>query len=173
MTRRLALLALLAAPLAAVAQDALVIPGDAPDWLSMEAAVAEARAEGKLVVVYGFAPWCGFCVRFDREVFTDDAVQAYLAEHFAAVRLDLDSDGPVQFFDASLTQRQLGAVMGITGTPTSVFVSADGELITKLPGFHDPETFRLALRYVREEAYATATFEDYLSANRAGGAARQ
>ena len=168
MTRLAALLLIALAASAAGAQDALVVPGDAPDWLPMEAAVAEARAEGKLVVVYGFAPWCGFCVRFDREVFTDDAVQAYLAEHYAAVRLDLDSDGPVQFFDASLTQRQLGAVMGISGTPTSVFVSADGELITKLPGYHDPETFRLALRYVREEAYETATFEDFLASERGG-----
>ncbi|MDT7856221.1 thioredoxin fold domain-containing protein [Rubrivirga sp. S365] len=166
MTRRLALLLLLAAPLAAGAQDASVVPDDAPDWLSMGDAIAAAQAEGKLLLVYGYAPWCGYCVRFDREVFTDDAVQAYLAEHFAPVRLNLDSEAVVPFFDVSVSEAELGQAMRIAGTPTSVFVAADGEMITKFPGYSDPETFGLVLRYVREEAYETATFEDFLEARR-------
>ena len=164
---RLLALALLL-PLAASAQDASVIPDDAPDWLSMDEAVAAAEAGGKTILVYGYAPWCGYCVRFDREVFTDDAVQAYLAEHFAPVRLDLDSDVTVQFFDATVTARELGHAMSISGTPTSVFVAPDGELITKLPGYTDPETYGLALRFVREGAYETATFAEFLEAERAG-----
>ena len=168
MTRHLALFFALAAPLAAGAQDASVVPADAPDWLSMADGIAAAQAEGRLLLVYGYAPWCGYCVRFDREVFTDDAVQAYLAEHFAPVRLNLDSEAVVPFFDASVTEAELGRAMGISGTPTSVFVAADGEMITKMPGYTDPETFGLVLRYVREEAYETATFEDFLEAERAG-----
>ena len=166
MTRRLALLLALAAPLAAGAQDASVVPDDAPAWLSMESAIAAAQAESKLLLVYGFAPWCGYCVRFDREVFTDDAVQAYLAEHFAPVRLNLDSEAVVAFFDAAVAEAELGRAMGISGTPTVVFAAADGELITKIPGFTDAETFGLALRFVREEAYETTPFEDYLRAGR-------
>lgn len=162
------LLALVAAPLAAGAQDASVVPDDAPDWLSMEDGILAAGAGGKLLLVYGYAPWCGYCVRFDREVFTDDAVQAYLAEHFAPVRLNLDSNETIQFFDATVTEAELGRAMSISGTPTSVFVAADGELITKLPGYTDPETFGHVLRYVREEAYETATFEAYLEAHREG-----
>ena len=166
--RRPALLALLLLASVAGAQDASVVPDDAPDWLPMGEAIAAAGAEGKVVLVYGYAPWCGYCVRFDREVFTDDAVQAYLAEHFAAVRLDLDSDATVPFFDATVTARELGHAMGISGTPTSVFVAPDGELITKLPGYTDPETYGLALRFVREAAYETATFAEFLEAERGG-----
>ena len=162
------LLALVAVPVAASAQDASVIPDDAPDWLSMEDAVVAAGAGGKLLLVYGYAPWCGYCVRFDREVFTDDAVQAYLADHFAPVRLNLESDAVVQFFDAAVTEAELGQAMAIRGTPTAVFVGPGGELITKFPGYTDPETFGLVLRYVREEAYETATFQDYVELNRQG-----
>ena len=167
---RSALLALaLALPLAGQAQvNAAAIPEDAPDWLSMEVAIATAQAEDKVVLVYGYASWCGFCARFDANVFTDDAIQAYLAENFAPVRLDIEGADSLQFFDARVTGRELGGAMGISGTPTNVFVDTDGSLITKLPGYTDPETFLLALQYVREEAYETTPFDQFVVARRTG-----
>ncbi len=165
-----ALLALLLAlPLAAGAQvDASVVPDDAPDWLAMEDAIATAQTDGRIVLVYGYASWCGFCARFDAEVFTDDAIQAYLGEHFAPVRLDIEGKDTLQFFDASVTGRELGGAMGISGTPTNVFVDTDGSLITKLPGYTDPETFLYALQYVHEEAYTTTPFDAFVVARRTG-----
>ncbi len=169
---RLVLLALavalaVALPLAAQAQvNASVIPDDAPEWLPMGEAIERAQAEDKLIVVHGYAAWCGWCAKMDQEVYTDDAVQAYLADHFTATRLDLEDDTPVQFFDAEVTYMQLGQAMGITGTPTTVFVDTDGSLITKLPGFTNADTYLLALRYVREKAYETMAFDAFLEANR-------
>ncbi len=166
---RLVLLALLALPVAAQAQrDASVVPDDAPDWLPMEDAIASAQADDKLILVYGYAAWCGYCVRFDREVFTEDAVQSYVNEHFAPTRLDLEDTTTVQFFDASVTGVQLGQAMGIAGTPTSVFVDHDGSMITKVPGYVDAETYLHVLQYVKEEAYETQTFDDFLAARRSG-----
>ncbi len=166
---RLLAVALLALPVVAQAQnDASIVPDDAPAWVGLEAAIADAQASDKLILVYGYASWCGFCVRFDREVFTDDAVQAYVDEHFAAARLDLEDTTTVRFFDAEVTGVQLGRAMGISGTPTSVFVDRDGSMITKLPGFTDPETFLISLQYVKEAAYETVPFDQFLAARRAG-----
>lgn len=167
---RLSLLALvLALPLTGRAQvDASIVPDDAPGWLSMEDAIATAQADDRIVLVYGYAAWCGYCARFDAEVFTDDAVQAYLDEHFASTRLDIEGDSTMQFYDASVTGTELGQAMGITGTPTNVFVDTDGSLITKLPGYTDPETFLYALQYVREEAYETTPFDAFIVARRTG-----
>ena len=173
MTKLLALV-LLALPLVAQAQnDASIVPDDAPDWVSLETAIADAQASDKLILVYGYASWCGYCVRFDREVFTDDDVQAYVNEHFAPTRLNLEDTTTVQFFDAAVTGQQLGNAMGISGTPTSVFVDNDGSMITKLPGFTDPETFLITLQYVKEEAYETTPFDQFLAARRAGLDLRQ
>ena len=167
---RSALLALvLALPLAGQAQvDASIVPEDAPDWLSMEEAIAAAQAEDTIVLVYGYATWCGYCARFDANVFTDDAVQDYLTGNFAPVRLDIEGADTLQFFDARVTGRELGGAMGISGTPTNVFVDTDGSLITKLPGYTDPETFLFALQYVREEAYETTPFDQFIVARRTG-----
>ena len=165
---RLALLLALALAVPAQAQtDASVVPDDAPDWLPMADAIADAQAGGKLLMVHVYAPWCGWCVRVDNEVYTDDAVQAYLAEHYAATRLDSDSDDPATFFEYEMARRELASALGVSGTPTAVFVDADGELITKLPGYNDAQTFLLALQFVREEAYDTTTFADFVAARRA------
>ena len=164
----LALLAALAAP-AAAQTDAARIPDDAPEWLSMTDAIARAQAEEKLLVVHTYAAWCGWCARLDREVYSDDAVQAYLAEHYVGTRVDIESDTVVPFFGREISMQGLGTAFGVRGTPTTVFVAPSGELITKLPGYATAETFLFALRYVREGAYETMPFNQFLDAQRGVG----
>ena len=101
-------------------------------------------------------------------MFTDDAVQEYVDAHFAPVRMDIEGRDSLQFFDARVTGRDLGGAMGISGTPTNVFVDTDGSLITKLPGFTDPQTFLYALQYIKEEAYQTTPFDAFVVARRTG-----
>ncbi len=163
MLRPLLVLALaLACALPAAAQvDASQIPDDAPDWLPMADAVAQARATGKTLVVHTYAVWCGWCARLDTDVYTDDDVQAYLAEHFVATRVNTESQDVVPFFDFSVSMAGLAQAFRVTGTPTTVFVSPEGELITRLPGFAPAETFRLTLRYVHEKAYESESFGEF------------
>lgn len=170
MLRRALCLAVLAVALPAAAQtDASRIPDDAPEWRSMADAIARAQADGKLVLLHAYAAWCGWCVRMDQEVYANDDVQAYLAEHYTVTRLDIESDAVVPFFEREIAMAALGSALGVSGTPTTVFVAANGELITKLPGYSPPETFLHALRYVREAAYETMTFPEFVEAQ--GGAA--
>lgn len=170
MLRLAALLALVLALPAQAQNDASIVPDDAPEWQPMTEAIAGAQADGKLLLVHAYAPWCGWCVRVDREVYTDDAVQAYLADHFTATRLDTDSDAPAGFFEHEMSMNELASALGVSGTPTTVFVDADGELITKLPGYNDPETFLYALQFVREAAYDSTSFADFVDARRAAAA---
>lgn len=152
----------LALVLPAAAQvDASQIPDDAPEWLPMGDAVAQARASGKTLLVHTYATWCGWCARLDTDVYTDDDVQAYLAEHFVVTRVNTESQDVVPFFDFTLSMAGLAQAFRITGTPTTVFVSPEGELITRLPGFAPTETFRLTLRYVHEKAYETESFGEF------------
>lgn len=162
---RSALLALALAGLAcrpAPAQtDASVVPDDAPDWRPMGDAIAAARTDSTLVLVHAYAVWCGWCSRLDRDVYTDDGVQAYLAEHFEPTRLDIESADSVAFFNGPATMRRLAETFGVSGTPTTVFFDGEGTYLTRLPGFAPPETFLLVLRYVREGAYEAESFEEF------------
>ena len=158
-----AALALLALPVRAQT-DASLVPDDAPEWRSMSDAVEAARAADRLLVVHAYTAWCGWCARMDRDTYTDDTVQAYLAAHFEATRLDLESREVVPFFEYTASMAELGDALQVTGTPTTVFVDSDGTLITKLPGYNDPETFLYALRYVHERAYEGVSFAEFVQA---------
>lgn len=162
-----ALFVLVALP--AQAQDASAYPDDSPAWVPMPDAIAQAEADDRIILVHTYAAWCGWCTRADNEVYTDDDVQAYIAEHFAPTRLDLESQDSLRFFGHTVTQQQLGQAFAVTGTPTTVFVAADGQPITKYPGYTDARTFRVLLQYVVEEAYDVEPFAPYL--DRANGVA--
>ncbi|GAB5535820.1 MAG: hypothetical protein Rubg2KO_20690 [Rubricoccaceae bacterium] len=165
MNRLLCALALLMAALPAAAQtNAGLIPEDAPTWRSMNEAIALATTNDRLLVLHSYTDWCGWCARMDRETYTDDAVQAYMDEHYEATRLDLESEEVVTFFEHTVSMATLGNALQVSGTPTTVFVDSDGSLITKMPGFQDAETFLHALRYVKEEAYESVSFAEYIEA---------
>lgn len=160
---RLALAAALAlAALPAAAQtDASQVPASAPAWVPMAEAVQQAQAQDKILLVHAYAVWCGWCAQFDREVYTDAAVQAYVSAHFVPTRLDLESAAEVPFFEHTVSMAALGNAFGVTGTPTTVFVAPDGQPISKFPGYTDTATFLLVMRYVVEAAYDTESFEQF------------
>ena len=144
--------------------DASVIPDDAPDWRPLAEAVEHAAAGDKVLLLHGYAKWCGWCSRLDQDVYTDDDVQAYLADNFELARMDIENRETVDFFDFRLPTAWLASGLGITSTPTTIFMdAASGEVITRLPGYADQETFLYALQYVREGAYAEISFNDWVN----------
>ena len=163
----IALAALVMAVPATAQTTAAQIPEDAPNWRTMTEAIELAKANDRLLVIHSYTVWCGWCVRMDRETYTDDAVQEYLDAHYEATRLDLDSDEVVSFFDTTAPMAALGDALQVSGTPTTVFVDSDGSLITKMPGFQDAATFLHALQYVKEEAYETVSFAEFIEAKAA------
>lgn len=168
MRSALALFFLLASGAAVAQTDASVIPDDAPDWKPIEGAVDEARDEGRILLLHGYAAWCGWCARLDQDVYTDDGVQSYLADNFEVARLDIENRETIDFFDFRLPQAWLASGLGITSTPTTIFMDPEtGEVITRLPGYADAETFLNALEYVHEGAYETLSFQDFVEAKSA------
>ncbi|NNF57879.1 MAG: thioredoxin fold domain-containing protein [Rhodothermaceae bacterium] len=157
----LAALLLIASPV--VAQSAADYPDDAPNWRPFEEAIADAQADGNLVLIHSYAVWCGWCRRLDADTYTDDAVQAYLDEHYEVTRLDTESNEAINFFGGDVEMRELATALGVSSTPTTVFFNADGQYITKAPSYWPPEQFLLVLRYVREGAYEMMSFSDYVA----------
>ncbi|MCH8031497.1 MAG: thioredoxin fold domain-containing protein [Bacteroidetes bacterium] len=163
MTRFSAALAVLLflAAVPAVAQTAADYPEDSPNWLPMEDAVASAQNDGDIVLIHAYATWCGWCRELDATTYTDDAVQAYLAEHFEVTRLDIESPESINFFGGQVPMSELGEALGVRSTPTTIFMDSDGSYMTHVPSYIPPERFILVLRYVRERAFEMMEFPDY------------
>ena len=156
------------------------------NWKGFDVALEEARTTNKHIMVDVYTDWCGWCKRLDRETYADFSVREVLAESFVSSKLKGDSKKRIrvspqttsvggrtllQFMNAEtptmtekeLTQRQLR----VTGFPTILFLSADGKLITKLPGFKAANEFKNILNFVKDDLYEVMSYQDYLESLRA------
>lgn len=101
-----------------------------------EQALADARREGKSVIIDTFADWCIPCKELDRFTFTDEAVKKE-AERFVALKLDLTSSEPDS--EAARARQRFG----IRGVPTVLFLDSTGRELgdLRLEGFEKPSEF--------------------------------
>lgn len=159
---------LLTIALPVAAQTATEYPDDSPNWLSMGDAVAAAQVDGAILLIHAYATWCGWCRDLDATTYTDDSVQAYLAEHFEVTRLDVESEQSVNFFGGQVSMKELGEALGVRSTPTTFFMDSDGSYITNAPSYIPPERFVLVLRYVKERAFEMMEFADFVEMIEAG-----
>ncbi|MDX1420278.1 MAG: thioredoxin fold domain-containing protein [Rubricoccaceae bacterium] len=137
-------------------------PEDSPNWRPMGEAAAAAQADGDLVLIHAYTEWCGWCRRLDQDTYTDDAIQAYLADNYEVTRLDIESPEEIDFFGGTVPMRELGQAFEVSGTPTTVFLDSDGTFITKAPSYWPPDQFLHVLRYVREGFYELMPFDAYV-----------
>lgn len=143
----------------------------APAWRPWDAGLREAATSGRPVLVDVYTDWCGWCKRMDRDVYARADVQDYLARRFVTVKLDAESNAAARYEGRSYTLRTLAARFGVTGYPTTLFLSAKGQYLGNSPGYLPPQDFLQQLRFVGDgHAERGERFEDFLRAAKSGGA---
>lgn len=142
---------------------------DGPVWQTFTEAMTKAQANGKIVLVDIYAPWCGWCRKMQHEVYTQDNIKQHLGDYFEVARLNIDDDETMHAFrDTTLSEMILSYSLGAEGTPTTVFLGADGTYITRLPGYANTEQFDKVLRFIGTEAYKEQSFQEFQEAAAAG-----
>jgi thiol:disulfide interchange protein DsbD len=101
-----------------------------------EQALADAKREGKGVIIDTYADWCIPCKELDKLTFTDAAVKKE-AERFVTLKLDLTGNDPNS--EAGRARQRFG----IRGVPTVLFLDSTGRELAKLrlEGFEKPALF--------------------------------
>ncbi|HKA19561.1 MAG TPA: cytochrome c biogenesis protein CcdA [Blastocatellia bacterium] len=101
-----------------------------------EQALADARREGKGVIIDTFADWCIPCKELDQATFTNVAVKKD-AERFVTLKLDLTRS------EAGSEAARAKAKFGIRGVPTVIFLDHQGKERSelRLEGFEKPSLF--------------------------------
>ncbi|MBD3335200.1 MAG: protein-disulfide reductase DsbD [Candidatus Eisenbacteria bacterium] len=111
-----------------------------PDWHPTdEAALSEARAAGKPVLLDFYADWCAACKELDEETWTDPAVAREL-QRFVLAKLDFTRS------DAALEAKR--AEYGVQGLPTVILLDSDQQEVHRFAGFKGPEEVLELLREV-------------------------
>lgn len=135
MTRRLILSAALALALAPQ-----TFAGGA--WLkSIDAAQKAAKAKNQLILVDMFAEWCGWCHRFEREVFPSEAFQNASAD-LVLLRLDTEDQK-----DGTALARKYQ----VTSLPTFVLLAPDLSVAGMIRGYAPAPQFVQMLKETRDK----------------------
>lgn len=132
-------------------------------WLKFDEAVAEGQSSGKKVLIDVYTDWCGWCKKMDKVTYSDEGVMGYLKENYVLARLNAEANDKLIFRGQSYTCAQLSGAFGITGYPSTIFLTSDGEAITVFPGFADATSFRQIIEFLGEDHYKTMTFEEFLA----------
>lgn len=92
---------------------------------SLEAARAEARSEGNLVLIYLWHHNCGGSAAMGNRTYPDPEVERYVEQHFAPIRFN------------SIEQPEMEAALNSGWTPTLIFTDADGAEHRRSQGYLD------------------------------------
>jgi len=109
-----------------------------------EKVLAQAKREGRPVLIDFFADWCAACKELDRETYPAPEVISQSSEgQFLNIKID-----------ATNSEDALDALMerfGVEGLPTVAFVSPKGEVLKKprITGFLEPSPFASEMKKAR------------------------
>jgi protein disulfide-isomerase len=97
-----------------------------------EAAKAKAKAEKKLLLVdFTGSDWCGWCIKLNKEVFSQPAFAEYAKKSLVAVEVDFPNKKKL-----SAEQKQandaLAKKYGIRGYPTIIVLNSEGKKVGEL-----------------------------------------
>jgi thioredoxin-related protein len=134
-----------------------------------------ARKEGKRFVIMWELRGCPYCKETHLVNFAQPRIADYVKANFEVLQLNIIGSRKVTDFDgAELSEKELAAKYGVRFTPTFQFFAEEAAPLKKLPpakrevarspGYLRPDDFLAMFRYVRENAYESKSFRDYVKA---------
>jgi thiol-disulfide isomerase/thioredoxin len=111
--------------------------------IDLPAALNQARSENKMVLLdFTGSDWCGWCIKFDKDVLSTDKFAGYAKNKLVLVRLDFPHHKEQ---DAALKQanEQLSQRFGVDGFPTFVLLNFAGKELWRQVGYAEggPDAF--------------------------------
>ena len=135
-------------------------------WMSFDEGIAHAKKNNKKVIIDVYTDWCGWCKRMDKDTYDNKDVATYLEKNYVVIKLNAESSKKLKFQDKDYTEQELSGAFGVTGFPTTIFLSSNGDPITLVPGYSDAKRFGHIISFIAEEHYLTTKFDDYVASRK-------
>lgn len=105
----------------------------ADGWMTdFEKAKAKAKAENKHVLIdFSGSDWCGWCIKLDKEVFSQKPFQEYAKDNLVLMLADFPNDKSKLSEEVQKQNDQLKKEFSISGFPTVFLLSPDGKTVAK------------------------------------------
>ena len=102
------------------------------DWLTDFEAAKKEAVERKVPILADFSgsDWCGWCIKLDKEVFSQEEFKAYAKENLVLFLADFPSQKPQP--EAVKKQNQaLGEKYAVRGYPTVLLLDSNGDVLER------------------------------------------
>jgi thioredoxin-related protein len=132
-----------------------------------------AHKEGKRFAIMWELKGCPYCKETHFVNFARSDISSYIKANFEVLQLNIIGARKVTDFDGTeLSEKALAAKYDVRYTPTfQFFPERAGPLkalapqkreVARLPGYMRPDDFLAMFRYVREKAYESKSFRDFV-----------
>ena len=114
-------------------------------------AAAQAKADNKLLLMdFTGSDWCVWCIKLNKEVFSQPEFKKYAAEHLVLLEVDFPQTKPQPPALAAQNEK-LQSKYGIQGFPTVVVLNPAGKKVGEL-GYQEggPKAFIAALEKLKK-----------------------
>ncbi len=101
-------------------------------WLTDFEEAKKQAAEKNLPILADFSgsDWCGWCIKLDNEVFSQDEFKAYAKDNVVLFMADFPNSKP-QSAEVKAQNKALSKKYGIRGFPTVLLLDAKGKVIER------------------------------------------
>ena len=119
-------------------------PASELSWgTDLPAALNEAKSENKMVLLdFTGSDWCGWCIKFDKDVLSTNKFAGYAKSRLVLVRLDFPRHKE-QAAALKQANEQLSQRFGVDGFPTFVLLNSAGKELWRQVGYAEggPDAF--------------------------------
>ncbi len=106
-------------------------------WRSYSnSAFANAKAQHKLVLIYGKSEFCHWCTKMNKDTLSDSGISSIIARKYIPVAIDV------------VTDKALAAQYNINGTPTFIILDENRKQITASYGYQSVSAFKSFLESI-------------------------
>ncbi|HEU4661550.1 MAG TPA: thioredoxin family protein [Pseudolabrys sp.] len=144
-------------------------------FLDLADDLEDAHKEGKRFVVMWELKGCPYCKETHFVNFAEKRISDYIRSNFEVLQLNIIGSRKVTDFDgAEIGEKELAAKYNVRFTPTFQFFPERAQglkdlppakrEVARAPGYMRPDDFLAMFRYVRQNAYKTRSFHDFLKA---------
>lgn len=132
-------------------------------FIEHDAGMRQAKAENKPILLYFGRYGCAWCDHVNRKTFSDAGLKQLYGNHYVLIYVDAEGGKRLRLPSGErLTEGELGARLGAYATPLFVFMTPEGKVVAKIPGFKTVQDFLDYDRYMRGGYYQKQSLLEFL-----------